>query len=232
MRAPEKTTCAPSSTHTSAWAPSFSQNCLSSHGRPSVLVTRHAASRQATMGSQGHASQAAGGAPTACPHPHLRPLSVPQAGAAPRLSPSVPAPRTPTRPPHGPPCTARWAWGREGHRLTGGTHHQWCQRRGQRQQAFPRGLQGPFSGKMQELLETSGDRQLGCRLHTKGETSKGSHAGPTSVVGSGGLGGLSFPTGVCPTGAVSSKSSRPTTKHCRPQVAHRLLPTFILLFHI
>lgn len=66
----------------------------------------------------------------------------------------------------------------------------------------------------------------------KGETLKGSHAGPTSVVGRQGLGRPQLPYWSLPRGAASSKSSRPTTKHCRSQVANRLLPTCIFPPHL
>lgn len=175
MKAPEKSTrpCPPSSTHT--WVPSFSQ--VSVQSRLTVSVSHQASGQQAghhgTTGSRfpgnGRCAHGPRGRrpwrkPAACPT-HTRGRSPGPRPALPRcLPPGVPAPcRDPTHPPHGPPCTA----------LTHRTHHQRAHRRGQGQQAFPRGLQGPFSGKMQELLETSGDGQSGCRLHTQGRDPEG-----------------------------------------------------------
>ena len=50
------------------------------------------------------------------------------------------------------------------------------------------GSPGSILRETQERLVTGGDGRLGCSPHTKGEASKGSHAGPTSVVGKQGLG--------------------------------------------
>ena len=52
---------------------------------------------------------------------------------------------------------------------------------------------------MQELLETSGDSQAAGSTH-KGESLKGSHAGPTSVVGRQGLGRPQLPYWSLPHG--------------------------------
>lgn len=160
------------------------------------------------MGRRAHVSQATGGEPTApragghgssqWPAPaHTRGHSPCPRPAPPQcLPPGVPALCTdPTHPPPAHPALPSWTWGREGHTLTHGTHHQ----RGHRQQAFLLGLQGPFSGKMQELLETSGDSQAAGSTH-KGETLKGSHAWPTSVVGRQGLGRPQLPYWSLPHG--------------------------------
>ena len=140
---------------------------------------------------------AASGLPPPTPEATLRAPGLRRPNASHPVS--LPRARTPHTHPLAHPALPSWTWGREGHTLTRGTHHQRGHRRGQWQQAFLLGLQGPFSGKMQELLETSGDSQAAGSTH-KGESLKGSHAGPTSVVGRQGLGRPQLPYWSLPHG--------------------------------